>query len=277
MSNTQAQLAKDSPLGARIGYAELAIRLIAGVLVLLVSIGFFFLPSLKNIWLGLSVFIFIGLVGPGVLQISMAARASRREGEATPLAATSGPLVITGSNIGHLSHEVSYDKLTGLSDRAFIEDRMAHDKARADRSGTGFALFFISHDNFQQLENQLGRGAGEKALVAAAKSLADSLRPTDTVARWGDNELIVLIPDILSMDAAKSVAEKLSKSVRQIFSGTTAETITFSIGVAVYPNDANSVGKLFSKADQALKNAKSLGQNNIQYASEPSGPMVWGT
>jgi diguanylate cyclase (GGDEF)-like protein len=400
MSDTQGNLVQKVLLGSRIGYIEPAIRLIIGALILLIALGFFFLPSLNGLWLGLSIFLFVGLLGSGLTQFCMMAWTLRHIGfrsewdelkalerahtaektragfletlnllnevivEMTPdgrLTWTSdkwselfgkdagtepgggsmnfrrcisgdglakfdrmvnslrenaeqqanihfnvhgekkedrwvegrftlsrdadnrdvlrGVLRdITDSYVENLAiaHKATHDELTGLPKRTLLEDRMAQDKARADRNGTGLAVFFIDLDNFKQINDRLGHHAGDKVLIAVAKALAGGLRPSDTVARWGGDEFVALIPDLLTMDATRRVADNLLESARRKFSGTTAEIITFSIGVAVYPNDADSVSKLFVKADQALYLAKSLGRNNVQYASEPSGPLIWG-
>lgn len=250
--------------GRSTDYIEPGIRTLAGVLVLMISAGFFFLPSLKNLWFGLSILLFAGLAGSAIFQIYGASGKSRRAGDKAVIDSTD------------FSDETNLDELIERPNRALIENRMAHDKGRADRSGAGFAVFCVSVDNLQQISSQQGHDNGDKVVVAVAKKLVSSLRPTDTVARWKDDEIVVLIPDLLSMDAAQKVADKLSSSARRIFSGTNAENITFSIGVAVYPNDADTIAKLCSKAERALLLAKSHGHNNVQFASEPNGPMVWG-
>ena len=277
MSNTQTPQGRKTYPSSWPRYAEPAIRLIVGALVLLISIGFLFLPSLNQFWVGLSVLLFTGLAGSGIVQILIAAWESRFGEDQGKSPIPGEPSEIKDSLMEMLaySHEAMHDKLTGLPNRTLLEDRMAHEKARAGRSGTGFAVFFICLDKFQQISTHLGPNISDKVLVAAARTLTGSLRPTDTVARWRDDEFVVLIPDLLTMDAAKNVAEKLHNSARRKFSGATAEIISFSVGVAVYPNDADSVSNLLEKADEALLLAKSLGRSNVQYASEPSGPLIW--
>ncbi len=173
------------------------------------------------------------------------------------------------------AYDMAHHRLTGLTDRSLLEDRMSHDKSRADRFGTGFAVLLISLNNLREVNTQLDHDAGNKALVAAAKTLTDSLRPTDTVARWSNEEFVVLVPDLLTMDAAAKVAEKLLASLSRKFSGTPSEIISFSFGVAVYPNDAINPTELFENARQAMLLARSHDKGHIQYASEPSGPMIW--
>lgn len=248
---------------------EPGIRVFAGILVLLISAGFFFAPSLAELWFGLSILFFIGLSGAEIVQFLKTGEKSRRVMD------TNDRRNIENADID--SFEITHDELIERPNRILIENRMAYDKARADRSGTGFAVFCVSVDNLHLISSLRGHDNGDKVLMAVAKTLIGSLRPTDTVARWKEEELVVLIPDLLTMDAAQKVADKLSKSARRIFSGTTAENITFSIGVAVYPNDADSISKLCTKADRALQHAKSIGHNTVQFASEPNGPMIWGT
>lgn len=260
-------------------YIEPAIRLIAGALVLLVSMGFLYMPSLNQLWVGLSVLLFTGLAGSGIAQILIAASRSRFEQNADALGQIGGPGEAADPPMEMLAlfHQASHDKLTGLPSRTLLEDRMELEKARADRGGTGFAVLFICLNNFQQISNRLGSLASDKLLLAVARTLTGRLRPTDTVARWGEGEFIVLVPDLVTMEAARHVAEKLLKSARGLFKGSSAEIITYSIGVAVYPNDAENISKLFEKAEHSMQLAKSLGRNDVQYTSEPEGPMIWGT
>jgi diguanylate cyclase len=400
MSSSQGQFAQKVLLGSRIGYIEPAIRLIVGALILLIALGFFFLPSLHGLWLGLAIFLFVGLMGSGLTQFCMMAWTLRHIGfrsewdelKALERAHTAektragfletlnllNEVIVEMTPDGHLTwtsdkwselfgqdagtepgggsmnfrrcisgdgliefdrmvvmllenpeqqakihfhvhgekregrwvegrftlsrdaenrdvlrgvlrditdsyeenlaiaHKATHDDLTGLPNRALLEDRMAQDKARADRNGIGFAVFIIDLDNFKQVNDKLGHQAGDEVLIAVAKALSGSLRPSDTVGRWGGDEFVTLIPDLLTMDAARTVAKSLLESSRLKLNGTAAEGITFSIGVAVYPNDADSISNLFAKADQALYLAKSLGRNNIQYASTPDGPLIWG-
>lgn len=261
--------------GPQTEYMEPGIRALAGILFLLISAGFFFLPSLNKLWFALSILFFIGLAGSGIVQLFKAGNKSRRGRDARGLAMLSSRDETGDVDIE--SFEIIHDELIERPNRVLVESRMAHDKGRADRSGTGFAVFCVSVDNLQEITHQQGFENGDKVMVAVAKKLIASLRPTDTVARWKEDELIILIPDLLTMDASQKVADKLSRSARRIFSGTTAENITFSIGVAVYPNDADTLGKLSTKAERALQLAKSRGHGNVQFASEPNGPMVWGT
>jgi diguanylate cyclase (GGDEF)-like protein len=168
------------------------------------------------------------------------------------------------------AHRATHDELTGLPNRALLEDRLAQARARADRNQTLLALFFIDLDNFKQINDQLGHHTGDEVLKAVAGALSSGLRASDTVARWGGDEFVALVPDLQNMDAVHSIAEGLIDATRLKLNGTAAEIVTFSVGVAVYPNDADSVSGLFIKADQSLYLAKSLGRNNIQYTSRSS-------
>lgn len=178
---------------------------------------------------------------------------------------------ITDAHVENLAnaHKATHDELTGLPNRALFEERLEQARSRADRNHSGVAVFFIDLDNFKQINDRLGHHGGDEVLIAISNALSNGLRHSDTVARWGGDEFVALVPDLETNDSARNLAEGLLNATRCKLEASVAEIITFSIGVAVYPHDADSTGKLLVKADQALYLAKSLGRNNIQYASGP--------
>lgn len=172
------------------------------------------------------------------------------------------------------AHRAMHDRLTGLPNRAFFDNILNQAKARADRNSTALSVLFVDLDNFKQVNDQMGHHIGDKVLISVATALRDGIRPSDTASRWGGDEFVVLIPDMQILDTPRIVAEGLLEKARSKRLGDDAQIVTFSIGVATYPSDAQNISDLLVKADEALYLAKSLGRDNVQFASHPQGVPV---
>lgn len=160
----------------------------------------------------------------------------------------------------------NYDSLTGLPNRSLLLDRIRHafDQAIIDR--TSLCLFFIDLDRFKQINDSLGHDAGDILLKVIGKRLEKILRQSDTVARLGGDEFVVMLEKVESVENINRLASKmiteLAKSVplaNQIVS------VSASIGISLYPEDANTPDELLKNADIAMYHAKELGSNNFQY------------
>lgn len=172
------------------------------------------------------------------------------------------------------AHRAMHDRLTGLPNRALFDNILDQAKARADRNSTALSVLFVDLDNFKQVNDQMGHHIGDKVLISVATALRDGIRPSDTASRWGGDEFVVLIPDMKILDTSRIVAEGLLEKARSKRLGDDAQIVTFSIGVATYPSDAQNISDLLVKADEALYLAKSLGRDNVQFASHPQGVPV---
>lgn len=162
-----------------------------------------------------------------------------------------------------------HDALTNLPNRILLEDRMEHALAQARRLGHKAGLLFIDLDNFKQVNDIYGHKAGDRLLVAVSDSLKRALRDGDTLARWGGDEFVVLIPALCDTDDLRRIVDKLIAGLNEELSAEHAEAyVTISVGVAVFPDDARSSEALLVQADKALYFAKSQGRNNVQYFSE---------
>ncbi|WP_036665478.1 putative bifunctional diguanylate cyclase/phosphodiesterase [Paludibacterium yongneupense] len=158
--------------------------------------------------------------------------------------------------------EANYDALTGLPNSRMLRDRLQEDIKRAQRNGQPLAVLFIDLDHFKEVNDSLGHGCGDMLLTQAAQRIREALRATDTVARKGGDEFIVILPSILSPSMVEQVAQDIRHALSLPFTlaGHPAH-ISASIGIALYPDDGSDSEDLLSCADQAMYVAKSRGRN----------------
>lgn len=165
-----------------------------------------------------------------------------------------------------LNHMALHDALTDLPNRVLLEDRMEMAISRAARAGQRVALGFIDLDHFKQVNDNFGHKIGDRMLNEVKIKFTEALRSTDTLSRWGGDEFVVLCPDLVSLEDAREVTQKLSLLTRDnITIDGTEFPFSFSAGFAVYPDDAENSEKLLAQADRAMFYAKAQGRNNIQF------------
>ena len=172
----------------------------------------------------------------------------------------------------YLAH---YDALTHLPNRALIADRIRQALAKAKRDKTRLALMFVDLDNFKPVNDELGHDIGDLLLKEVAKRLQDCMRESDTAARIGGDEFIVLLPTIETEQDAMVVAEKICHALCQPFELAGHRlSISCSIGVVVYPEHGGDEEQLAKHADIAMYYAKQSGRNNAKIfrAGMQAGP-----
>ncbi|MEQ3530219.1 EAL domain-containing protein [Pseudoalteromonas sp. XMcav11-Q] len=160
-------------------------------------------------------------------------------------------------------HHAFYDSLTDLPNRFLAMERLAQQLFDAERNDELAVVFFIDLDDFKRINDSLGHETGDQILIASGKRLKQSLREQDTVSRLSGDEFIVLMGGFKHTADITSVADMLIKLFHHpIIVDDKDFNISVSIGVAIYPLDANSPQELLSCADTAMYNAKSNGRNN---------------
>ncbi|MCS6786929.1 MAG: EAL domain-containing protein [Thiobacillaceae bacterium] len=165
-----------------------------------------------------------------------------------------------------ITHMALHDALTGLPNRVLLEDRLKMALRLAERGGHKVALGFIDLDHFKHVNDNLGHKTGDELLVALAQRLRRSLRAGDTLARWGGDEFVVLLPELPDEQAAREVAAKLRAAAEAPLSVEDTEfNVTFSAGFALYPDDARESELLLAHADRAMFHAKAQGRNALQF------------
>lgn len=168
-----------------------------------------------------------------------------------------------------------HDALTQLPNRVLFEEHLHQAIARAQRNQGKVALGFIDLDHFKQINDTLGHKAGDTVLLTLSRRLAATLREVDTLSRWGGDEFVVLLSDNVHQEDFRHVAERLREAARQSIDIQGVETrLTISIGLAIYPDDAEDAETLMSLADHTMFHAKSVGRNNVQFFRDIEGPVL---
>jgi len=174
-----------------------------------------------------------------------------------------------------ISFLAQHDALTGLPNRALMQDRLAQALAAAQRAGDRVALMLIDLDRFKNVNDSLGHPAGDQLLQGVAKRLQDSVRKSDTVARLGGDEFVVILPKVAEAEDAAHVAEKMLHSLAGSFDLCGHDIhITPSIGVCIYPDDGADIDSLIRNADTAMYQAKDNGRNGYQFFTQAMNGRV---
>jgi diguanylate cyclase (GGDEF)-like protein/PAS domain S-box-containing protein len=168
--------------------------------------------------------------------------------------------------LGEMAHS---DELTGLPNRALFFDRLERVMIHARRNRRRFALLYLDLDGFKTVNDNYGHQAGDEVLQGAARRILGTVRESDTVARIGGDEFVIILDDLGHLEEPAVVAKKLLETFSSPFgiSGSTV-TIGVSIGVSVYPDDAENAQQLISCADFAMYEVKRAGKNNFRYCSK---------
>ncbi len=163
-----------------------------------------------------------------------------------------------------IRRDAYYDSLTGLPNRRLFEDRVCEAFKHAKRSGSRLALLFIDLDRFKEVNDTLGHRVGDLLLIEAGQRIQTCLRESDTVARLSGDEFIVALSHVGDAAAASRVAQHIIDVLSEAFvlEGQAAY-VTASVGIALYPDDGNSVATLMSFADQGMYVAKAKGRNSF--------------
>ncbi len=154
-----------------------------------------------------------------------------------------------------------YDALTGLPNRSLLMNRLEQALAQAARDERLVALLFFDLDRFKEVNDQYGHDVGDKLLSAVGLRLASCIRQNDTLARFGGDEFIILIPGVQNRNALKTVAEKILTSMARPFCIDQHRfEISISIGISLYPEHGENPELLLKRADTAMYTAKEKGR-----------------
>ncbi|MCM2314082.1 MAG: EAL domain-containing protein [Thermoanaerobaculia bacterium] len=158
-----------------------------------------------------------------------------------------------------------HDPLTGLPNRMLLEDRLRQVLAVRDREGSSCALLFVDLDHFKEINDSLGHAAGDELLREVAARINSVLRLSDTLARFGGDEFVVLVPRVTSAEDAMTVASKLIEAVRRPLRLAGSDLlVTASVGIAISPEHGADGETLVRSADAAMYRAKRQGRNDFQ-------------
>ncbi len=169
-----------------------------------------------------------------------------------------------------------YDPLTRLPNRRLVLDRLAQHMLRARRDAGRLALLFIDLDRFKQVNDEQGHAMGDWLLQEVSQRIQSCLRESDTPARIGGDEFLVLLPDLSDPSAAMLVAEKIRLALERDFVTPqgVALHISSSIGVALYPDHGSTEKDLLHVGDEAMYRAKRGGRNTVLLGSPADGGLL---
>lgn len=168
------------------------------------------------------------------------------------------------AHVHTLTQQAYHDPLTGATNRYAMDKRLAQAINHAKSSNTSLALFFIDLNDFKLVNDTYGHETGDKLLSGVATNLRACLRNSDTVARFGGDEFVIIIEDIKSQEHIETVSKAIQAAINEPIILHSALTITpkASIGIAQYPEDATDPESLLKAADESMYKAKKQKHQN---------------
>lgn len=161
-----------------------------------------------------------------------------------------------------------YDPLTGLPNRRFFSDLLSFGLAKAKRSGAKAAVLILDMDNFKRVNDLMGHTGGDKLLQQQAQRIRAAVREQDVVSRMGGDEFTIMLSPVSEISEVTILAKRVLEALNApLMIGTHTLEVGASIGIALYPNDGESVDDLVRNADMALYEAKGAGRNRLNFFS----------
>lgn len=162
--------------------------------------------------------------------------------------------------------QANFDSLTGLPNRRMFHDRLAQEIKKVQRNKQSLALIYLDLDRFKEVNDSLGHEMGDKLLIEAAQRLNSCVRQTDSVARLGGDEFTVVMTELDDTRSVERVTQEILERLSSPYQlGIETIYMSTSIGVTLFPEDANNIDDLLRNADQAMYSAKSQGRNRYSY------------
>lgn len=159
-----------------------------------------------------------------------------------------------------------HDSLTELPNRTNLEEYLSHALKMAKRNKSTLAVLFIDLDRFKIINDSLGHDIGDELLKNVSKSIQSLIRETDSLARWGGDEFIVVTESVVDKNAPANLANKILQEIKKpIIVDSNTLNVTASIGIALYPDNGLDMHTIIRHADSAMYHAKNMGKNNFQY------------
>ncbi len=181
--------------------------------------------------------------------------------------------------IEHLSKMAKYDRLTGLPNRSFLEDRLVSLIASGERHGSTFAVVLVDVNNFRKINDIYGHAIGDQALKAFAKKLMLTARSSDSLGRFGGDEFLYLIDRDVSYETVERACHRLTSGLSfSVELEAVGLSLSASIGAAIFPTDGTTPDTLLTAADRAMYAAKASGAGHclaqaIETPSRPQGSI----
>ena len=191
----------------------------------------------------------------------MATLHANNEGKLVSILGVTRDLSERHANDEMMHHLAFYDSLTGLPNRRLLEDRMNQTIALAQRENNRFAILFVDLDKFKPVNDTYGHAMGDWLLKEVAERMEATLRTSDTVARIGGDEFVIMLPKVETSQAAMRIAAKIHEQLEAPFETNTSFQLQIAccIGVCLYPLHGSSPKQLLKHADHAMYQAKESG------------------
>ena len=168
-----------------------------------------------------------------------------------------------------LWQQANFDQLTGLPNRPMFYHRLEQEIKSTNRQSARFALIFIDLDRFKEVNDSLGHDHGDELLKLASQRLLKCVRNVDTVSRLGGDEFTIIINDIKNVDSVEIITDKILATLSEPFLLNNEQVfVSASVGITIYPDDANDSAQLIRNADQAMYAAKDRGRNCYSYFTQ---------
>lgn len=164
-----------------------------------------------------------------------------------------------------IRYQAFYDSLTDLPNRLLLKDRISLEISHSKHTNQSLAIMYLDLDRFKLINDTLGHDIGDKLLKEVAARLKSCVNETDTVARIGGDEFVILLPKITHEENIGNISNKILEAIREpILIDSHELYISTSIGITIYPDDGQDVETLLTNADVAMYRAKEKGKNNFQ-------------
>jgi diguanylate cyclase (GGDEF)-like protein/PAS domain S-box-containing protein len=203
---------------------------------------------------------------------------SRIDHEYPGILCTARDITEQTSRVKALTELACHDPLTGVTNRAVMDDRLHHAIDRAQRAGSKIALYFIDLNDFKIVNDRYGHDAGDKLLIGIASALRACMRNSDTISRFGGDEFVIIVEDIEGDDHIQSALTAIEFAISEpiIIDSETSLKADASIGVSLYPDDATDADALIKAADIAmyLRKKEKPKKSRAKSASRKKEPLV---